>query len=61
MRVVLFLIAMVFLLVVLVVALLGGFFYAWKRDKSRSEAVADDPARLDTGTSTPTTHGGDGR
>ena len=53
--------AMVFLLVVLVVALLGGFFFAWKRDKSRSDAVADDTQRLDTDTSTPTSNGADGR
>lgn len=52
--------AMVVLLTVLVVALLGGFFIAWKRDKSRSEAVADDTERLDTKTSTPTPHGVDG-
>ena len=52
--------AMVFLLVVLVVAMLGGFFFAWKRDKSRSDSVADDPARLDTSTTVPTTHGVDG-
>jgi O-antigen ligase len=52
--------AMVFLLAALVVALLGGFFFAWKRDKNRSEAVADDPARLDTDRSTPTRHGIDG-
>ena len=55
--------AMVFLLAVLGVALLGGFFLAWRRDKSRSEAVADDTGRLDTGTSTPprrTGHGVDG-
>jgi preprotein translocase subunit YajC len=52
--------AMVFLLAVLVVAMLGGFFFAWKRDKDRSETVADDSARLDTDTSLPTTHGVDG-
>ena len=52
--------AMVFLLVVLVAALLGGFFYAWKRDKNRSEALTDDVQRLDTSTSTPTRHGTDG-
>ena len=52
--------AMVFLLVVLVVAMLGGFFFAWKRDKSRSDSVADDSARLDTSTTVPTTHGVDG-
>ena len=46
--------------VVLVVALLGGFFVAWKRDQSRSDAVADDPARLDTD-ATPTQHVVDGR
>jgi len=53
--------AMVFLLAVLVVALLGGFFFAWKRDKDRSEHVADDPARLNTDSALPTTHRGDGR
>jgi O-antigen ligase len=52
--------AMVFLLAVLVAALLGGFFFAWKRDKNRSDAVADDPARLDTDASTPTRHEVDG-
>ena len=53
--------AMVFLLAVLVVALLGGFFFAWKRDKNRSDAVADDTARLDTDASTPARHEVDGR
>jgi hypothetical protein len=53
--------AMVFLLAVLVVALLGGFLFAWKRDKDRSEDVADDSARLDTDSALPTTHRGDGR
>jgi hypothetical protein len=52
--------AMVVLLVVLVVALLGGFLVAWKRDQSRSDAVADDPARLDTD-ATSTEHVVDGR
>ncbi|CAA9388432.1 MAG: hypothetical protein AVDCRST_MAG47-2667 [uncultured Nocardioidaceae bacterium] len=53
--------AMVFLLAVLVVAMLGGFFFAWKRDKDRSDGVADDSARLDTDSALPTTHRGDGR
>ena len=57
--------AMVFLLAVLVVALLGGFFFAWKRDQDRSEEVADDPERLHTETdpdpSTTTRHGRGGR
>ena len=44
---------MVVLLAVLVVALLGGFFIAWTRDKKRSEVVADDPERLDTDTTSP--------
>ena len=52
--------AMVFLLAVLVVAMLGGFFFAWKRDKDRSEDVADDSARLDTDSALPTTHRGQG-
>ncbi len=51
--------AMVFLLAVLVVALLGGFFFAWKRDKNRSDRVASNDERLDT--DTPTRHGHDGR
>ena len=42
--------AMVFLLGALVVFLLGGFFFAWGRDKNRSDEVADDAARLDTDT-----------
>jgi UDP-N-acetylmuramyl pentapeptide phosphotransferase/UDP-N-acetylglucosamine-1-phosphate transferase len=46
--------AMVFLLAVLVVALLGGFFFAWKRDQSRSDRVAEDTERLDTAAPTPT-------
>ena len=52
--------AMVFLLAVLVVAMLGGFFVAWKRDQRRSDSVADDTDRLDTAASTPTRHGVDG-
>lgn len=46
--------AMVFLLPLLVAAMLGGFFLAWKRDKNRSEAVSDDTERLDTDSTTPT-------
>ena len=52
--------AMVFLLAVLVVAMLGGFFFAWKRDKDRSEDLTDDSARLDTDSALPTTHRGHG-
>ena len=40
--------AMAILLGILVVVLLGGFFFAWKRDKNRSDDVADDAGRLDT-------------
>jgi hypothetical protein len=52
--------AMVFLLVVLVAALLGGFFFAWGRDKKRSEEVADDTERFDQDPSSPTRRTGNG-
>lgn len=40
--------AMAVLLVVLAIVLVGGFMTVWKRDKDRSEDVAEDPSRLDT-------------
>jgi preprotein translocase subunit YajC len=45
--------AMVFLLGALVVLMLGGFFVAWRRDKSRSQEQAQDPERLDTDSTGP--------
>ena len=33
---------------VLAVVLIGVFVFLWTRDKSRSDSVADDPARMDT-------------
>ena len=41
---------MVFLLIPLAVILVAWFFFAWKRDKNRSEDVADNNERLHTET-----------
>lgn len=43
--------AMAVLLGILVPVLLGAFLFLWRRDKERSDKVADDPERLDAASS----------
>lgn len=38
---------MAVLLGIIVVLLVGGFFFAWKGDKNRSDEVSDETERLD--------------